>query len=70
MLEDVVDQRKAGFQLFLRRNLDLTVRVPLHVESTQVLMAGMVIIMAMVTRLRMMEGRSSLIMGGCYLEMK
>ena len=70
MLEDVVDQRKAVFQLFLRRNLDLTVRVPLHVESTQVLMAGMVIIMAMVTRLRMMEGRSSLIMGGCYLEMK
>ena len=70
MLEDVVDQRKAGFQLFLRRNLDLTVRVPLHVESTQLLMAGMVIIMAMVTRLRMMEGRSSLIMGGCYLEMK
>ena len=70
MLEDVVDQRKAGFQLFLRRNLDLTVRVPLHVESTQVLMAGMVIIMAMVTRLRMMKGRSSLIMGRCYLEMK
>ena len=70
MLEDVVVQRKAGSQLFLRRNLELTVRVPLHVESTQVLMAGMVIIMAMVTRLRMMEGRSSLIMGGCYLEMK